>query len=289
MAVWFLSSESRAATFPSNSFSGCPGDPIQPGRCPFMGEPGETDVQNGSDDSANDWGCHVQPGIAEIAGRDHRAKRPRRIEGGAREVPTHEDIKGQRHSDRQRCEAAGATRNGGAEYDRDQEKGEHGFDHEACSGRDRESRGAQSEVLRECRRAEAGLRAAQYGRQKERPDDTADELTDDIADRLADAHRAGGEHTDSDRGVKMPARHGAVAKAKAMMGTPWANALATIPGMPTPSPTTAAAPAPMNTNAKVPMNSARSFGAIRLDIVDSRDEIDSRRDQVSPRTMRWLG
>ena len=34
----------------------CSGDPIQRGRCPFMGEPGETDVQNGSDDSANDWG-----------------------------------------------------------------------------------------------------------------------------------------------------------------------------------------------------------------------------------------
>src|ERR1700676_2102510 len=65
------------------------------------------------------------------------------------------------------------------------------------------------------------------------------------------------------------------AKAKAMMVRPWANAIATIPARPTPSPTTAAVPAPMNTNAKVPMNSARSFGAIRLDIVDSRDEIDS--------------
>src|ERR1700744_6042301 len=59
-----------------------------------------------------------------------------------------------------------------------------------------------------------------------------------------------------------------------MMARPCANAIATIPGMPTPSPTTAAVPAPMNTNAKVPMNSARSFGAIRMDIVDSRDEID---------------
>src|SRR4030081_874900 len=60
-----------------------------------------------------------------------------------------------------------------------------------------------------------------------------------------------------------------------MMARPCANAIATIPGMPIPSPTTAAVPAPMNTNAKVPMNSARSLGAIRLDIVDSRDEIDS--------------
>jgi hypothetical protein len=46
----------------------------------------------------------------------------------------------------------------------------------------------------------------QHGRQEDRADNTANELTDDIADRLADAHRAGGEHTDTDRGVKMPAR-----------------------------------------------------------------------------------
>src|SRR5271154_4482451 len=65
-----------------------------------------------------------------------------------------------------------------------------------------------------------------------------------------------------------------------MMASPWANAIATMPGRPTPSPTTAAVPAPMNTNAKVPMNSARSFGAIRLDIVDSEDAIDVPRDQA---------
>src|SRR3977135_2701236 len=59
-----------------------------------------------------------------------------------------------------------------------------------------------------------------------------------------------------------------------MMARPWAKAIATIPGRPTPSPTTAAVPAPMNTNAKVPMNSARSLGAIRLGIVISRDDID---------------
>src|ERR1700688_2516303 len=65
-----------------------------------------------------------------------------------------------------------------------------------------------------------------------------------------------------------------------MMARPCANAIATIPGMPTASPTTAAAPAPMNTNAKVPMNSARSLGAIRLDIVLSGDEINRWRDKA---------
>src|ERR1700726_2404441 len=59
-----------------------------------------------------------------------------------------------------------------------------------------------------------------------------------------------------------------------MMVNPWARAIAAIPGRPTPSPITAAAPAPMNTNEKGPMNSTRSFGAIRLDIIDSRGEID---------------
>src|ERR1700692_219094 len=73
-----------------------------------------------------------------------------------------------------------------------------------------------------------------------------------------------------------------------MMVKPWARALAPIPGRPTPPPTTAAAPAPMNTNEKVPMNSARSLGAIRLDIVNSRDEMTIRRDQVSARE-RYVG
>src|SRR5258708_16121310 len=74
-----------------------------------------------------------------------------------------------------------------------------------------------------------------------------------------------------------------------MMVKPWAKAIAAIPGRPTPSPTTAAAPAPMNTNEKVPMNSARSFGAIRLDIVDSRDEIDcSARSGLRQGTMCWI-
>src|SRR5882757_11302271 len=65
-----------------------------------------------------------------------------------------------------------------------------------------------------------------------------------------------------------------------MMVKPWAKAIAAIPGRPTPSPTTAAAPAPMNTNEKVPMNSARSFGAIRLDMFDSRDKTTARREHV---------
>src|SRR5258707_587163 len=53
-----------------------------------------------------------------------------------------------------------------------------------------------------------------------------------------------------------------------MMAKPWADAIATIPGRPTPSPTTAAGPAPMNTNEKGPLKSARSLGAIRVGMVD---------------------
>src|SRR3982074_1686894 len=65
-----------------------------------------------------------------------------------------------------------------------------------------------------------------------------------------------------------------------MMVKPWARGIAAVPGRPPPSPTTAAVPAPMNTNEKVPMNSARSLAAIRLDILDSRDEMIAWRDQV---------
>src|SRR5882757_4209344 len=74
-----------------------------------------------------------------------------------------------------------------------------------------------------------------------------------------------------------------------MMVKPWAKAIAAIPGRPTPSPTTAAAPAPMNINAKVPMNSARSLGAIRLDIVDSRGERATWCDQLSGKKRFVLG
>src|SRR6202035_5405308 len=74
-----------------------------------------------------------------------------------------------------------------------------------------------------------------------------------------------------------------------IMVKPWATAIAAMPARPTPSPTTAAAPAPMNTNEKVPMNSARSLGAIRLDMLVSRDEI-GRLAQSGLRqgTMRWF-
>src|SRR3979490_2814555 len=75
-----------------------------------------------------------------------------------------------------------------------------------------------------------------------------------------------------------------------MMVKPGAGANAAMPGRPTPSPTTAAVPAPMNTNEKVPMNSARSLAVIRLDILDSRDEMTARRDQVCAKERCvWLG
>jgi hypothetical protein len=53
-------------------------------------------VQKGSDNAANDRGCQVQPGIVEITGRDHRAKRPRRVEWRAREGSTHDDVESQK-------------------------------------------------------------------------------------------------------------------------------------------------------------------------------------------------
>src|SRR6267378_4583442 len=62
---------------------------------------------------------------------------------------------------------------------------------------------------------------------------------------------------------------------------PWAKATAVIPP-PAAPPTIEAAPAPMNTSAKVPMNSARSLGASEFDIFDlqeMRRAPASRRDQ----------
>ena len=57
---------------------------------------------------------------------------------------------------------------------------------------------------------------------------------------------------------------------------PWAKAIAATPGKPALLPITAVAPAPMNISANVPTNSARSLeGAIRLDIVHSKDEVDN--------------
>src|SRR5882672_6577202 len=61
---------------------------------------------------------------------------------------------------------AGAARNRGAEYDRHQEKGEHGLDHEAGPGGHCEGRSAQSEVVRECGHAEARGSATQNGLQQ---------------------------------------------------------------------------------------------------------------------------
>jgi hypothetical protein len=65
---------SLSISFEWDSFGGRLGGPAGLGcRRPLIGEPGEARVQNGSDDGANDRGCQVQPGIVEIAGRDHRA------------------------------------------------------------------------------------------------------------------------------------------------------------------------------------------------------------------------
>ena len=49
-----------------------------------------------------------------------------------------------------------------------------------------------------------------YCPQQQRTGDTANELTDDVADRLTDADRAGDEDADSDGGVHVAARNGAV-------------------------------------------------------------------------------
>ena len=75
-------------------------------------------MQKGSNDGAHDRCRQVQPPIVENAGRHYRAKRPRRVEGWTREGSAHEDVEGQRHSDRERCEVAGAARNRRAEHQR---------------------------------------------------------------------------------------------------------------------------------------------------------------------------
>src|SRR5258708_1404363 len=75
-----------------------------------------------------------------------------------------------------------------------------------------------------------------------------------------------------------------------MMAKPWARAIAAIPLRPAPSPTTAAAPAPMNTKEKGPLDPPRRLAAIRLDVVDSRDEIDRwARSGLRQGTIRCLG
>src|SRR5215831_15257949 len=74
-----------------------------------------------------------------------------------------------------------------------------------------------------------------------------------------------------------------------MIVKPCAKATATIPDKPRPVPTTAAALAPINTNEKVPMNSARSLDAIPLGMDDSGDEMTCRCDQVALRKDTLVG
>jgi len=80
-------------------------------------------------------------------------------------------------------------------------KSEHGLDHEAGPRVDCKGRGAESEVVRECRHAEARGGTTQNGLQQQRASDTSNELADDVAKRLAGTHCAGSEHAHSDRGV----------------------------------------------------------------------------------------
>jgi hypothetical protein len=87
-----------------------------------LDEPSEAGVHKGSDDSTNDRCSQIQPGIIEIAGRDHRAECPRRVERSARESSAHDDVEGQRHSDRQWRDAAGTARDRRGKDDRNQEK-----------------------------------------------------------------------------------------------------------------------------------------------------------------------
>src|ERR1700704_2303147 len=129
-------------------------------RRPLVGEAGEARVHDGSDDGANDPGCHVQPGISEIAWYDYRGQGPRRVEGGPCEGPAHDDVEGQSHPDRKRRENASAACDRSAEHHRHQEEGEYRLDHETGRRRDRDGRGAQGEVVRERRHAEAGGRTA---------------------------------------------------------------------------------------------------------------------------------
>ncbi len=93
--VLLISSDLERDSLEWDSFGGRLGRPARLGRRrPLPGEPREARVQKRSDDGANDRGCQVQPGIAEIAGRHHRPKRPRRVEGSSREGPTHQDVEG---------------------------------------------------------------------------------------------------------------------------------------------------------------------------------------------------
>src|SRR4030081_599093 len=112
-------------TLPIRSFGGRLG---QPPRChSLLGEATKARVQDSSDNGADDWSCEVQPGVVEFASRNHRAKCSRRVKGGARKRTSHQNVEGQRHSDRERREIARSPGDGRAEYDGDQEEGEHGL------------------------------------------------------------------------------------------------------------------------------------------------------------------
>jgi hypothetical protein len=102
----------------------------------------------------------------------------------------------------------------GAEHDRGQEKAEYRLDHVAGPRGDGEGCRAESEVVGERRRAEAGLRTAQHGTQQERAEDAAKELANDVADCLTDAHGAGGEHGGGHAGIKVRPRQGAVGESE---------------------------------------------------------------------------
>src|SRR6202040_642487 len=73
-------------------------------RRPLVGEYRKAQMDDGCDDGADDRGQNIQPRVAEIARHDHRAQRPRRVEGGAGQRPAHQDVEDQGQADRDRRE-----------------------------------------------------------------------------------------------------------------------------------------------------------------------------------------
>jgi hypothetical protein len=126
----------------------------------------------------------------------------------------HHDVESHGHSDSDRREIASATGVCGGEHDDNEEKGEHGLDHESGCGRDRECRRAENDILCELGPAEAGGDAAKHCPQKERRAGSGDKLADNVSDRFAETHGAGGQDADGDRRVKMGARQIAVGEGK---------------------------------------------------------------------------
>jgi hypothetical protein len=165
-----------------------------------------------------------------------------------------------------KCEIASAARNRSAEHHRHQEKGEDGLDHESGCRRDRDGRGAQGEVVGERGRAEAGSCTAQHGPQHERADDAANELTDDITGHFAGAHRADGEHANSDGGVHMPSRPGTVGEGEDHDGQAVGEGNRGDTGQADTVADHRSGAGADEHDAKVPMNSARSLDARQFDI-----------------------